>query len=169
MKAIKNILTACAGMLLLFSCEKKDYPAGLHEYDHHYYLAYIPNNNSQVSVNRSQSALLKFPVQFYSSFSRSYDAVAYYGINNTGIANPATVGVDFAIVDKNGNPIQPVNGKYSFTFPRAERAMDTIYVKLLNNPAAGTRKTEIQIMENLAGQYNVDIFSTAFRRPIEIK
>jgi hypothetical protein len=169
MKAIKNILAAFIAAMFLFSCEKKDYPLGLHEYDHHYYAAYIPNNNSQVSVSRSQSALLKFPVQFYSSFSRNYDAVAFYAVVTTGIPNPAEVGVDFAIVDKNGNPLQAAGGKYSMVFPKAEYAMDTIYVKLLNNPAPGTRKAEIQIQENKAGEYNVDIFSTAFRRPIEIK
>lgn len=151
------------------SCEKKDYPIGLEEYEHHYYAAYIPNNNTQVSVQRNQAALLKFPVQFYSSFTRTYDAIAHYSIVTTGIPNPAVLGQDFNIVDKNGAVINPVEGKYSLTFPQAKRMMDTIYVKLLNSSVAGTRKMEIQIQENKTSTFYVDIFSTAFRRPVEIK
>ena len=97
-------------------------------------------------------------------------AVADYVVNTQGVTNPATLGVDFNIVDKNGAVIQPVDGKYSFTFPQAKRATDTIYVKLLNNPAAGTRNVEINIVEHDAmPEYLVDIFSTAFKRPLEIK
>lgn len=168
-KLFKYMAGAAAAVLLLTSCEKKDYPAGLPEYEHHYYLVYIPNNNTQVNVQRTQTALLKFPVQFYSSFTRSYDAVGYYQIVTTGIANPAVQGQDFDIVDKNGATIQPVDGKYSFTFQKAEKRTDTIYVKMLNNPTPGTRKMEVQIMENQTNEYYVDIFSTAFRRPVEIR
>lgn len=169
MKSLKYITLAILAVTLIASCEKKDYPLGLSEYDHHYYAAYLPNNNTQVNVQRTQATPLKFPVQFYSSFTRSYDAVAHYTINTTGIANPAVVGVDFNIVDKDGNVINPVDGKYSFTFPRAEKAVDTIYVKLLNNPAPGTRKMEVNIIENKTNEYYVDIFSTACRRPVEIR
>jgi hypothetical protein len=151
------------------SCEKHDYPMGLEEYDHHYYAAYIPNNNSQVNVQRTQAAPLKLAVQFYSAFKRDYSAVAQYAIVTTGISNPAVLGVDFNVVDKNGAVLQPVEGKFSFTFPNAERAMDTIYIKMLNNPATGTRKMEVQIVENKTDQFYVDIFSTAFRRPVEIR
>lgn len=169
MKSVSYIVTLLVAIIALSACEKKEYPLGLEEYEHHYYAAYIPNNNTQVSVNKTQAALLKLPVQFYSSFTREYDAVANYAIVTTGIPNPAAVGVDFNIVDKNGTVIQPVDGKYVMTFPKAVRMMDTIYVKLLNNPAPGTRKMEIQIVENKTNQFYVDIFSTAFRRPVEIK
>lgn len=169
MKPIKYITVVALAAVLIASCEKKDYPLGLPEYDHHYYAAYLPNNNTQVNVQRNQATPLKFPVQFYSSFTRNYDAVAYYTISTTGISNPAAVGVDFNIVDKNGVVIAPVDGKYSFTFPRAEKAVDTIYVKLLNNPAPGTRKMEVNIVENKTSEYYVDIFSTAFKRPVEIR
>jgi hypothetical protein len=86
-----------------------------------------------------------------------------------GLTNPAVLGKDFNIVDKNGSPVQPVNGKYSFTFPQAKKTTDTIYVKLLNNPASGTRTVEIQLMENVTPEYTVDNMSNAFRRPLEIK
>lgn len=169
MKSILYITLFFAGVLMLSSCEKNDYPAGLPEYDHHYYAAYIPNNNTQVNVQRTQTTLVKFPVQFYSSFSRSYDAVAHYAVVTTGITNPAAVGVDFNVVDKNGNVITPVDGKYSMVFPKAERKMDTIYLKMLNNPATGVRKVEINILENKTSEFYVDIFSTACKRPVEIR
>jgi len=152
----------------LASCEKKDYPKGLPELEHHYYAVFVPNNNSAVSVSKSQSALLKFPVQFYSTFIRDYDAVAKY-IVVPDATSPAAVGVDFNIVDKNGNTIQPTGGSYTITFPQAKQAMDTIYIKLLNNPASGSRKMEVQLQDNITDKFDVDIFSTAYRRPVEIK
>jgi hypothetical protein len=161
-------LLLCTGFIFS-SCEDKDYPLGLPQYEHHYYSAYLPNNNSQVNVQRTQAAPLKLAVQFYSSFTREYDAVAHYAIVTTGITNPAVAGVDFNIVDKEGTVLQPVDGKYTLTFPQAVKKVDTIYVKMLNNPAAGARKMEIQLQENKTDAFYVDIFSTAFRRPVEIR
>lgn len=169
---IYQLITFLA-VLALASCEKKDYDrGGLPEYGHHYYAAYLPNDNSAVSVNRNQAAsILKFPVQFYSAFVRDYDAVAKYAIVTTGITNPAVIGQDFNIVDKSGNILQPgTDGKFSMVFPQAKKVVDTIYLKLLNSTVAGTRKMEIQIQENRNGdQWVVDFFSTAYRRPVEIK
>lgn len=169
MKSAIYLLALISIAFTYSACEKKDYPLGLPEYDHHYYAAYIPNNNTLVTVQRNQAALLKFPVQFYSSFTRTYDAVAQYAIVTTGITNPAVLGQDFNIVDKNGTVINPVDGKYSIVFPQAKRMMDTIYVKLLNSTVPGTRRMEIQIQENKNDVFYVDIFSTAFRRPVDIR
>lgn len=170
MKSTKYLLVLLISIIVLAACEKRDYTkGGLPEYANHYYAAYIPNNNSVVSAKRDQTDLLKFAVQFYSASTRDYDAIAYYGVFTTGISNPAVLGQDFNIVDKNGNVIQPADGKYSITFPQAKRATDTIYVKLLNNPAPGTRRVEVQLIDNLTDKYEVDTFSTAFKRPIDIK
>jgi len=169
MKSIHYILFAIITVAMFTSCEKKDYPRGVKEMDHHYYAIFVPNNNTGVSVNKNQAALVKFPVQFYSTFTRDYDAVAKYAVVKTGITNPAIVGQDFNIVDKNGNVIQSPDSTYTMVFPKAVQASDTIYIKLLNNPTPGTRKIEIQMMENKTDKFYVDIFSTAFRRPLEIK
>jgi hypothetical protein len=169
MKIIQYIALLFAGIIVLSSCEKKDYPAGLPEYDHHYYAVFVPNNNTGVSVVRTQATLIKFPVQFYSTFTRSYDAVAQYTIVNPA-TGAAVIDQDYSVVDKNGNKIQPDgNGVYSIIFPKAVQASDTIYLKLLNSSVAGTRKMEVQLKENKNDQFYVDIFSTAFRRPVEIK
>ncbi len=168
MKQIIYILIAITGTLAIASCEKKDYPMGLEEYEHHYYAIFVPNNNTAVTVSRSQTALLKFPVQFYSSFTRNYDAVARYAVTTAGINNPAVRGQDFDIVDKNGVVIPSADTSYNMIFSQAKQAMDTIYIKLQNNPATGSRRMEIQMLENKTSQFYVDIFSTAFRRPVTI-
>jgi len=169
MKSIHYIILAVFAAAVFSSCEKKDYPRGVTEMEHHYYAIFVPNNNTLVSVNKNQAALVKFPVQFYSIYTRDYDAVAKYAVSKFGIPNPAIIGQDFNIVDKNGNVIQSADTTYSMVFPKAVQAMDTIYIKLLNNPTPGTRKIEIQMLENKTDKFYVDIFSTAYRRPLEIK
>jgi hypothetical protein len=168
MKSLRIIYIAIAGILFVSSCEKRDYPLGVEEMEHHYYAIFVPNNNTQVTVTRSQTALLKFPVQFYSNFTRSYDAVAKYAVTTAGIANPAVRGQDYNIVDKNGVVIPSADTSYTLVFTQAKQAMDTIYVKLLNNATPGARRMEIQMLENKTEQFYVDIFSTAFRRPVQI-
>jgi hypothetical protein len=168
MKSLLNIITLFFIAGSLFSCEKKDYPAGEPALEHQYYAIFVPNNNTAVTVPRTQTALLKFPVQFYSTFTRPYDAVAKYAVSVSGLTPAAVRGVDFNIVDKNGIVIPSADTTYTMIFPQAKQAMDTIYVKLLNNPAAGARKMEIQMLENKTDQFYVDIFSTAFRRPVTI-
>jgi hypothetical protein len=165
----KILLSIIALTVCIFSsCEDKSYLLGLPEYDHHYYIAFVPANNTKVTVDKSQTTLLKFPVQFYSSFVRNYDAIALYKVVPAA-TNPAILGQDFNIVDKDGNEILPVNGEYSILLPQAKKVRDTIYVKLLNNPDVGTRSAEIQLVENVTELYRVDTMSTAFRRPLEIK
>ena len=169
MKSLQYIIIALFAAATLASCEKnRDTAAGLPDLEHHYYAIFVPNNNTGVTVARTQTTLLKFPVQFYSTFTRSYDAVAKYAVTTAGITTPAVRGVDYNIVDKNGTVIPSSDTTYSIIFPQAKQAMDTIYMKLLNNPAAGVRKMEIQMLDNITSQFDVDIFSTAFRRPVQI-
>jgi len=169
MKSFKYILTVLATVILFSACNKDDdTPAGLDGLAHHYYAIFVPNNNTAVSFARTQTALVKFPVQFYSTFTRDYDAVARYAVTTYGITPAAVRGVDYNIVDKNGTVIPSADSSYSIVFPKAVQAMDTIYVKMLNNPATGARKFEIQMLDNITPQFEVDIFSTAFRRPITI-
>lgn len=168
MKYLKYSLFSSLLLLVLIACEKKDYPRGLSEYEHHYYAVFVPNNNSAVTATRSQTGLLKLPVQFYSAYTRNYDAVAKYAVSTSGITPAAVRGVDFNVVDKNGNVIQSADTTYTMVFPQAKQVMDTIYIKLLNNTAPGNRKFEIQILDNITDQFEVDIFSGAYRRPVTI-
>jgi len=167
---IMLILLLGAAGLGLTACNKVDYPGGLPEYENYYYVGFLPWNNKPVSVDRAQSTLLALPVQFHSAFTRNYDAVAHYKLDYTGITDPAKVGVDFDIVDKSGSTLKMEGDSvYTMTFPKAKAAYDTIYVKLLHNPAPGTRTVNINLSLNETSQYTVGIFSQAFSRPVQIK
>ncbi|PRD50708.1 hypothetical protein C5749_19225 [Sphingobacterium gobiense] len=159
-------------MMLFVGCEDRNYPTGLAEYEHHYYIVYVPNNNSAVTVNRERMTLLELPVQFYSEFERDYNAVATYEVSTGDLvapAVPAVRGEDFEIVDETGRVLDPVDGRYQLVFPNAKKAQAKIYVKLLNNVAAtGRRSVNISLVDNIQGQFRVDIFSTAFKRTIQI-
>ncbi|MCS3795024.1 hypothetical protein [Niastella sp. OAS944] len=168
MKYLKYSLFSSLLLLVLIACEKRDYLRGKAEYEHHYYAVFVPNNNSAVTATRSQTALLKLPVQFYSAYTRNYDAVAKYAVSTSGVTPAAVRGVDFNVVDKNGNIIQSSDTTYTMVFPQAIQATDTVYIKLLNNTAPGNRKFEIQILDNITDEYEVDIFSGAYRRPVTI-
>jgi hypothetical protein len=154
---------------LFMACNKVDYPAGLAKYDNYYYIGFISWKNSTVSVQRSQTNLVKFPVEFYSSFIRGYDAVAHFKLDTAGITSPAIAGKDFDIVDEEGNVLEPVGDSvYTITFPKAQQAYDTIYIKLLDNPQSGTRKVNIDLVINITKQYTVGTFSQAYRRLLQI-
>lgn len=170
MKFVNHTITAFIIIIFLAACNKEpDTPKGVSEYDHHYYAIFVPNNNTAVTVPRAQTALVKFPVQFYSTFTRSYDAVCKYAVTTYGLTPPAVRGVDYDVVDKNGTVLNPVSDStFQIVFPQAKQAMDTIYLKMLNNPAAGARKFEVHILENITTDFTVDKFSTAFRRPVTI-
>ncbi|RYD77001.1 MAG: hypothetical protein EOP53_13705 [Sphingobacteriales bacterium] len=156
--------------VLLTACNKDPHtPKGVLDLDHHYYAIFFPNNNTAITATRSQAALVKLPVQFYSTFTRPYDAVCKYAVTTFGVTPPAVRGVDYDVVDKNGTVLTPVSdSSFQLIFPGAVQAMDTIYLKMLNNTMPGARKFEVHILENITPEFTVDKFSTAFRRPITI-
>jgi hypothetical protein len=172
MKRSNIFLTIIALIGIVFTSCKEDrsYPAGLPEYENYYYAGFLPwNNTGTESVFRTQTTLVKFPVELHSVYVRDYDAEAKYSLVATGQANPAIVGQDFNFVDKSGNVLQPANGLYTLKFAQAKAKVDTIYVKLLNSSLPGTRKIEIDIVKNETTQYTVGNFSQAFKRFLEVK
>ncbi|MBB5638943.1 hypothetical protein HDE68_004881 [Pedobacter cryoconitis] len=166
-------LSAFALTAAIFTACKKDEDngkKGLPEFDNYYYAGFLPwNNTGTESVLRTQTKLVKFPVQFNSAFVRDFDAAAFYTLVTTGITNPAVAGQDFNIVDKNGNTITAANAIYSLNFPQAKKTVDTIYIKVLNSPVAGTRKIEIDLVKNANDKYTVGTFSQSYIRFLEIK
>lgn len=172
MKKYQILILALACLTTFFSCEKDDPdgPVGADGYDNFYYAGFLPwNNTATATVNRTQTDLVKFPVQFHSSFVRDYDAAANFTFVTTGITNPAIVGQDFNVVDRNGNVIQASNGVYSINFPQAKAKIDTIYLKVLNSTVPGTRRIEINLVQNENNQYKVGTFSQAFKRFLEVR
>ncbi|OQP43213.1 hypothetical protein A4H97_12640 [Niastella yeongjuensis] len=168
MKYITYSIITGSLMLALMACEKRAYQRKLPELEHHYYAVFVPNSNDTITSSK-RTDLIKLPVQFYSAFTRNYDAVAKYTFSTTGYTLPAVRGVDFDVVDKNGNVIPATDNTYTMIFPQALQAMDTVYVKLLNNTATGVRQFEIQLLDNITDEFEVDIFSTAFKKPVKIK
>lgn len=166
-------LIAFAILAVVFTaCKKEDDNAkkGLPEYENYYYAGFLPwNNTGTESVLRTQTKLVKFPVQFYSAYVRDYDAAAQYTFVTKGITNPAIAGQDFTVVDKNGNPITAVNAIYSLNFPQAKALVDTIYIKVLNSTVAGTRKIELDLIKNTNEKYTVGTFTQSYIRFLEIK
>jgi hypothetical protein len=172
MKKLTIFIALIALMTVTFTACKEDreYPAGLSEYENYYYAGFLPwNNTGTESVFRTQTTLVKFPVQFHSVFVRDYDSEAKYTLISTGQAAPAIVGQDFNFVDKSGNVLQASNGLYTLKFEKSKAKVDTIYIKLLNNSVPGTRKIEINIVKNETSQYTVGNFSQAFKRFLEVK
>jgi hypothetical protein len=173
MKKAFIYLTIFALTAIVFTaCKKDDDQAkkGLQAYENYYYAGFLPwNNTGTESVLRTQTKLVKFPVQFNSAYIRDYDAAAHYTFVTTGITNPAVAGQDFAVVDKNGNTITAANALYSLNFPQAKQLTDTIYIKVLNSTVAGTRKIEIDLVKNANEKYTVGTFSQAYIRFLEIK
>lgn len=170
---IKLLLSLSMVSVLFSACDKVDtQPVGAPGLENFYYAGFfsIPwNNTGTESVTRTQTTLIKFPVKFHSSYTRDYDAVANYSLVSTGITNPAVVGQDFEVVDKTGAKLNATNGLYALTFPKAVTKIDTIYVKVLNSSITGTRKIEIDLVQNTTEQYTVGTFSQAFKRFVEIK
>ncbi|QNK63980.1 hypothetical protein H7F33_05670 [Pedobacter sp. PAMC26386] len=172
MKRALIYLTAFALIAVVFTACKKDdnTGGGLPEYDNYYYAGFLPwNNTGTESVLRTQTKLVKFPIQFQSAFVRDYDAAAQYTLVTKGITNPAIAGQDFNIVDKNGNTLTAENATYSLNFPQAKAAVDTLYIKILGSTVAGIRKIEIDLVKNTNEKYTVGTFSQAYIRFLEIK
>jgi len=170
MKSTNIVLAFLAVVAVVFTACEKDDPAGVPEFDNYFYAGFLPwNNTGTESVLRTQTTLVKFPVQLNSTTERDYDAVAQYTLVTTGIANPAIGGQDFDIVDKGGNTLQPANGVYSLTFPRAKAKIDTIYIKVLNSALPGTRRIELNLVKNTTSQYTIGTFTQSFKRFLEVK
>jgi len=172
MKKYKILTLLLACLITFSSCEKDDPdgPVGADGYDNFYYAGFLPwNNTATESVVRTQTTLVKFPVQFHSAYVRDYDAVANFTLVTTGIAAPAVLGQDFNVVDKTGNPVQVTNGVYSLNFSQAKAKVDTIYFKVLNSNVAGTRRIEINLVQNKNSQYTVGTFSQSFKRFLEVR
>ncbi|WP_199119459.1 hypothetical protein [Pedobacter sp. ASV28] len=172
-KKINRVVLLLALFAVGFTaCEKDDPegPVGYPGYENFYYAGFLPwNNTGTESVLRTQTTLVKFPVQFHSAFVRDYDAVAQFTLVTTGIANPAVLGQDFNVVDKNGSVLSAANGIFNLNFPQAKAKIDTIYFKVLNSAIVGTRRIEINLVQNTNSQYTVGTFSQAYKRFLEVR
>ncbi len=182
MKTKLSIALVALCTWMFTACEHRGYPDGLPEFEHYYYAGFIPWNNDTVTVEREETELIKLPVHFHCEYIRKYDVQVRYFLKTSGIDHPAREGVDFEIVDRNGNKITAASaGVYEMTFPEARKGYDTIYVKPLAVNAADTRVIRIELCEgdnihasesesrinHVTGDYTVATFTQAYCRPLK--
>lgn len=161
---MKNFLISIFAIILLtsvYSCKKDyvNYPEG---YDRMYYAFFDYNyadpsrynRNQTVSFKRSSPDLLPIKVKFESSFIRDYDVVVkmyvqepdsfFIKLNATNI-NLAKPNIDYQILDSSLNVLEPVSDGdkvyYQASFPKAKKAIQTFYLKSLNNTSDDLNKT----------------------------
>lgn len=181
---IYTILMAIMVGCLFSACRDNDYPDGLAEYEHYYYAGFLPWNNTKIAIDKTKSDLVELEVQFHSEYIRTYDVSVKYFLKNPATGDIAKVGVDFEIVDKQGNKIEPVEaGVYELVFPKAQKGKASVYVKPLNNPVAGKRSVIVALhlhddinttdsesrINTETSQYTVATFTQACKRPLEFE
>lgn len=110
---------------------------------------------------------------------RSYDVVTYYYVTNE-----LQRGVDFEVVDANGQVLQPdANGALSLTWPKAKKGVQSVYIKALNG-AKGSFKLQTfdpnstvtlsnqdvsSTIQNKTDDYEVRVFTQNYRAKINIQ
>ncbi|MDL2282385.1 hypothetical protein LJC44_04685 [Parabacteroides sp. OttesenSCG-928-G06] len=136
-------------------------------------------NTTAWIVTGSNSISSDIPLQFHSSFTRSYDTVTYLWVTNDG-SSALVEGRDYVLLDANGNTLSPADGKYAITWPKAEKAIHNLKIKRLSeakgvlkvntlDPGKGTPSvTEDKYIEstlnNRTGDYEVRGLSHDFNK-----
>lgn len=92
----------------------------------------IPGGND-IIYSVEQGETLAVPTQFYSSFIRPYNPEVYYYTSPVPNQEELVCGTDYIVVDKDGNALTPdASGAYTMIWPKAEKAVQNIYIKALN-------------------------------------
>ncbi len=136
MKKMKFLISLFAVSLLMVSCEEEAWENGDPAMEHVYYFGFEDwgRNNNQVVFTVKEGETLAVPVQFHSERVRSYDVVVYYYAAYS--EGGAVRGVDYEIVSEGGTVLNPnANGAFEMQWPKAEKGVKNIYVKVLNGSA----------------------------------
>lgn len=159
-------------------------------------------NNNVVFYDVKQGETVAVPMEFWSAFTRGYNVVTNYWTapkpvgekyvkalnkysNDDLIAYDGPeleCGVDYVVVDENGNTITPgAGGAYEMVWPNAVKGVRNIYIKALNGkkgtfniltcapdatvPSSSDVSTTYQSITN---DYSVRIFSQNYRVAINV-
>lgn len=159
------------------------------------------NNVLTYSVIEGQT--VSIPMHLWSEFVRSFNVETFYyttpkpadekyyptpEINKTQVAYDGTVltrGVDYEVVDANGNVLQPdSDGAFVMTWPNAKKGDQNIYIKALPgckkgcfnlqtfNPASDVTLSNTDpesTYQSRTKQYSVRIFTQNYRVTVAIK
>lgn len=175
-------LLAATFCFVLSSCNREEMPDGDPSMEHVYYIGFQQwsakfDNSIKYDVNRGDT--LEVPVQFYSERVRAYDVTTFYYVSGS-LVN----GVDYNIVDDNGNTLTPdSNGAFSLLWPQAIKGVKRIHVKALNhnagtftlltfNPNATVPISSADVStttNNKTDEYEVRAFSQNYKVTINVK
>lgn len=146
MKIMKhNIILFLSVMLIgmMASCTEEPWGNNNSEMEHIYYYGLgnenFPGGNEKV-YKVAEGEILAVPTYFFSAFERPYSPiVAYYTVPKaTEQADGSIVemkrGVDYEVVDKDGNVLWPDTdeGGFSMLWPNAKKGCQNVYIKPLN-------------------------------------
>lgn len=135
---VTSLLPLCLFSLLLLplvsACSDDEWSNDNAEMAHIYYyglanVKYPGGNELKYSVK--QGATVTIPTYFFSAFKRSYSPEVWYYATSSDL----TLGTDYAVVDKDGNTLQPSTDKggYSMVFANAVQQEQDIYIKALSS------------------------------------
>ena len=160
-------------------------------------------NNNVVFYEVNQGETVAVPMQFWCEFKRDYNVVTYYwtapkpsgekyikelkSYSNSDLVSydgPELVrGVDYEVVDENGNVIAPgASGAYEMFWPNALKGVKNIYIKALNGKKGsfnimtcdpdGTVPSGSDVsstIQHATGPYTVRVFSQNYRVTVTVK
>lgn len=135
--AISCLLAACSN-------DHDEWENGDPAMAHIYYYCFeqwggIPGGND-ISYSVKQGETIAIPTQFYSSFTRKYSPEVYYYTSPNPKAEELVCGIDYVVVDKDGNTLTPdASGAYTMTWPNAKKGVQNIYIKTLNGKKGSFR------------------------------
>ncbi|MDH6534646.1 hypothetical protein D0T51_10285 [Parabacteroides sp. 52] len=110
------------------------------------------------------------PLQLHSERVRSYDAVTYFWVSNSG-TSALVAGTDYTVVDENGTVLNLTDGKYALTWPQTKKGVKNVRIKRLStatgvlkvntlDPSKGTPSTKEEnyresTLNSKTGEYEV--------------
>ena len=186
MKQILYILLAVT-CLNLVACDDDSWSNGDPAMEHVYYFGFAQwgydatkkGNNNVLSFNLKPGETVEIPMQFWCEFVRSYDVVTYYYVTNE-----LQRGMDFEVVDANGQVLQPdANGAFSLQWPHAVKGVQNVYIRALNGAKGSfnlqtfdpnstvtlSNQDVSSTIQNQTDDYEVRVFTQNYRAKINIQ
>lgn len=136
-------------------------------------------NTGTWNVTGTNGVSSDIPIQLHSERVRSYDAVTFFWVTNTG-SSALVAGTDYTVTDESGNALALSDGKYALTWPQTKKGVQNVRIKRLTSangslkvntldPANGTPGTtedkyRESTLNNKAGEYEIRGLSHDFNK-----
>ena len=171
----------------LVACDDDAWSDGDPSMEHVYYFGFEKwgyddtkkGNNNVVYYDVKQGETVAIPLQFWCEFVRKYDVITFYWVTGDLVR-----GVDYEVVDANGNTLQPdANGAFSLTWPNAKKGVQNVYIKALNGATGSftlqtfdpnstvelSNQDVSSTIQSKTDDYEVRIFTQNYKVKINIK